>query len=147
MLKQADKAIKPTFPDLTMLAVATVKVPLPYLERLFKEGALDYRDAIAVHPYRGVPEGVERDLAALKALMARYNGGTPKPIWVTEYSRQEKGEHGRRNVARYLVRMSTLMLSEGVERMYWYLMRRSEEHTSELQSLMRISYAVFRLTK
>src|SRR3546814_1428697 len=25
--------------------------------------------------------------------------------------------------------------------------RRSEEHTSELQSLMRISYAVFRLTK
>src|SRR3546814_7119964 len=26
-------------------------------------------------------------------------------------------------------------------------MQRSEEHTSELQSLMRISYAVFRLTK
>src|SRR3546814_8404510 len=28
-----------------------------------------------------------------------------------------------------------------------YVMRRSEEHTSELQSLMRISYAVFCLTK
>src|SRR3546814_3030275 len=28
-----------------------------------------------------------------------------------------------------------------------YQMERSEEHTSELQSLMRISYAVFRLTK
>src|SRR3546814_4986322 len=28
----------------------------------------------------------------------------------------------------------------------WYMMLRSEEHTSELQSLMRISYAVFCLT-
>src|SRR3546814_6472517 len=29
----------------------------------------------------------------------------------------------------------------------WYRSRRSEEHTSELQSLMRISYAVFCLKK
>src|SRR3546814_7338998 len=29
----------------------------------------------------------------------------------------------------------------------WYRFRRSEEHTSELQSLMRISYAVFCLKK
>src|SRR3546814_4412231 len=29
----------------------------------------------------------------------------------------------------------------------WYLPERSEEHTSELQSLMRISYAVFCLKK
>src|SRR3546814_10444749 len=32
-------------------------------------------------------------------------------------------------------------------RKVWHQMRRSEEHTSELQSLMRISYAVFCLTK
>src|SRR3546814_5712364 len=31
--------------------------------------------------------------------------------------------------------------------MVWREQRRSEEHTSELQSLMRISYAVFRLKK
>src|SRR3546814_3175748 len=31
--------------------------------------------------------------------------------------------------------------------LYEYCSRRSEEHTSELQSLMRISYAVFRLNK
>src|SRR3546814_8359855 len=30
---------------------------------------------------------------------------------------------------------------------FWPLVRRSEEHTSELQSLMRISYAVFCLNK
>src|SRR3546814_7364169 len=31
--------------------------------------------------------------------------------------------------------------------LYQYLVQRSEEHTSELQSLMRISYAVFCLKK
>src|SRR3546814_3964423 len=31
--------------------------------------------------------------------------------------------------------------------LFWPAMLRSEEHTSELQSLMRISYAVFRLKK
>src|SRR3546814_7969941 len=35
---------------------------------------------------------------------------------------------------------------DGAEHLYQY-QRRSEEHTSELQSLMRISYAVFCLTK
>src|SRR3546814_7931425 len=35
----------------------------------------------------------------------------------------------------------------GLARLVRYLARRSEEHTSELQSLMRISYAVFCLKK
>src|SRR3546814_2403307 len=33
------------------------------------------------------------------------------------------------------------------EPLFWMVMSRSEEHTSELQSLMRISYAVFCLKK
>src|SRR3546814_10796991 len=36
---------------------------------------------------------------------------------------------------------------KGVDRLGWNLGARSEEHTSELQSLMRISYAVFCLKK
>src|SRR3546814_6263275 len=43
-----------------------------------------------------------------------------------------------------------LQLSERLERGEWLAIagdRRSEEHTSELQSLMRISYAVFCLKK
>src|SRR3546814_6662124 len=35
----------------------------------------------------------------------------------------------------------------GFEASIWFAMFRSEEHTSELQSLMRISYAVFCLKK
>src|SRR3546814_3796030 len=37
--------------------------------------------------------------------------------------------------------------TEGKLDRFQFLQRRSEEHTSELQSLMRISYAVFCLTK
>src|SRR3546814_9477108 len=37
--------------------------------------------------------------------------------------------------------------TEGGAKTEWFGRRRSEEHTSELQSLMRTSYAVFCLTK
>src|SRR3546814_4538227 len=43
--------------------------------------------------------------------------------------------------------LGTLALIEKHLRSGKYLFRRSEEHTSELQSLMRISYAVFCLKK
>src|SRR3546814_5597447 len=45
------------------------------------------------------------------------------------------------------VRRSALLLSERPERLHRRPACRSEEHTSELQSLMRISYAVFCLKK
>src|SRR3546814_10496816 len=48
------------------------------------------------------------------------------------------------------VRLATALLQRGVralERGAWFLSTRSEEHTSELPSLMRISYAVFCLKK
>src|SRR3546814_10495946 len=40
-----------------------------------------------------------------------------------------------------------LAIGEGIARLGWWNTFRSEEHTSELQSLMRISYAVFCLKK
>src|SRR3546814_9758296 len=40
-----------------------------------------------------------------------------------------------------------LVLQVGPARLGWHPEHRSEEHTSELQSLMRISYAVFCLKK
>src|SRR3546814_6511171 len=39
------------------------------------------------------------------------------------------------------------VLALDVDAAHWHTGRRSEEHTSELQSLMRISYAVFCLNK
>src|SRR3546814_3892430 len=52
-------------------------------------------------------------------------------------------DHGDRGDRRH-ARLKYLVEEQGVD---WIKARRSEEHTSELQSLMRISYAVFCLTK
>ena len=123
MLKRAYREIKAARPEVEVLGGAVVKVPLPYLENLFQHGALKYMDAVAIHPYQKQAEGVEQDLDALKSLIRRYNGGADKPIWVTESGRQDKSPGGRHEAARYLVRLYTLLLSEDVERIYWYLLR------------------------
>src|SRR3546814_2328489 len=44
-------------------------------------------------------------------------------------------------------RQRACILHEGIHMLHGQLEERSEEHTSELQSLMRISYAVFCLKK
>src|SRR5271166_5301550 len=84
-------------------------------------------DAVVIHPYRGQPEGVEEEIEALRRLMAQY--GPVKPIWATEFSDIADMRKSRDDVARYLVRMSTLLLSAKVERIYWYLLRDFEEFT------------------
>jgi hypothetical protein len=119
MCREAYRRVKAIRPDVTVLGAAAVSVPIPYFEAIFKQGGLDSMDAVVIHPYRGRPEGVERDVAELRRLIARYSGGREKPIWATEYG---QGGADPREPARYLVRMSVLMLSEGVQRMYWYLM-------------------------
>src|SRR3546814_5368592 len=48
------------------------------------------------------------------------------------------------NLAEYLILSNRRILADQME---FLLVHRSEEHTSELQSLMRISYAVFCLKK
>ena len=122
MLKKAYTAIKAVRPDVRVVGGAAVPVPLPWFKDLFDRGAHDFLDALAPHPYRSIPEGVETDMAGLQALSASYNRGNgPKPIWATECGAPDTVHPGRQNMARYLVRLMTLMLSAGVERAYWYL--------------------------
>ena len=47
-------------PEVRVLAGAAVPVPLPWFEDLLAAGASGAMDAVAVHPYRSTPEGVER---------------------------------------------------------------------------------------
>lgn len=123
ILKAAYDSIKKIRPDVTVVGGATVLVPLPYLESLFEHGALDSMDALSVHPYSEFPESVEYEISDLKALIARFNHGRQKPIWATEIGKQDETPGGRRNTAGYLVRISTILLSQGVEKIYWYLLR------------------------
>ena len=121
MLRRAYEELKRERPDITVLGSAAVNIPLPYLEAIFQAGGLDYMDAVAVHPYGSAPEDIATEIAALKQLMARHSG--ERPVWVTEIGRGSASPEGRRDAARYLVRMFTTLLSAGVERIYWYLLR------------------------
>lgn len=133
MLRAAYERIKAARPDVRVLGGAAVLAPLPWFEDLFNAGALDSMDAAVIHPYRGVPEGVEKDVAALRDLTARYNHGAgPKPIWATECGTTDDAHPGRQEMARYLVRLLTLLRSAGVERIHWYLMRDHFSFTSGL---------------
>ena len=127
MLRDAYRSIKAVAPDTTVLGGAAVPIPMDYYRALFDKGALQSMDAIVIHPYRKNPEGADQDVEALRALMARY--GNPKPIWATEFSDLADMHKSRDDVARYLVRMSTLLLAAKVERIYWYLLRDYQEFT------------------
>lgn len=132
MLRVAYAAIKRERPDVIVVGGATAGLPMPYLERLFEAGALDSMDAVSVHPYRSdsTPEGLETQVAALRALIARHNGGREKPVWVTEigWSLRDTGIPGDLVIdeaaqARFLVRAFALLFAGGAERVYWYLFR------------------------
>lgn len=132
MLRTAYARIKAARPDVTVLGGAAVLAPLPWFEDLFAHGALDSLDALVIHPYRGRPEGVETDVAAITAAMRAANRGVAKPIWATECGNSGDLEPGRRASARYLARLMTLLRSENVARMYWYLGRDYHEFSSGL---------------
>ena len=135
MLKVAYAAIKAARPDVTVVAGATAGVPLPYFEKLFAAGALNYLDVVSIHPYRtaSTPEGLEVQVAALKALMVKY--GVAKPIWVTEigwplHNSAAPGDLAIDEVvqAQFLVRGCALLASAGVPRVYWYEFRDENAH-------------------
>lgn len=118
MMKEVYTAIKAEFPDVTVVGGSTVLVPVPYLEKLFDEGALDYMDAVSIHPYRPHPEGVEKEIAAVQRLMGEHGG--IKPIYATEFGR---GFDDPADVPAYMVKMAVLMASVDVEKAYWYPLR------------------------
>ena len=127
MLQAAYAAIKGARPDVTVVGGATSGVPLPYWEKLFAGGALNYLDAISVHPYRfdEPPEGIETQFAALQNLMTSY--GAAKPVWVTEigWGLHDSLAPGDPEIdegtqARYLVRAFALLASAGVQHIFWY---------------------------
>ncbi len=123
MLKAAYAKVKAVRPEVQVLGSAVVKIPLPYLEKLFKLGALDSMDAVAVHPYQ-TPETVVRSLTDLTALVRKYNHGQAKPIWATECGDSHDPTPDRAEAASHLVRMMTLESTfPEVQRIIWYLAR------------------------
>src|SRR3546814_6580966 len=83
------------------------------------------------------PDGAHRWVAA-RAEVLRDEGGWPRLVGVVQdITEQRESEAQSRWNSKMLAQIATMGKIGG----------RSEEHTSELQSLMRISYAVFCLKK
>ena len=122
MLEQAYRALKSSRPNVTVIGGATAGIPLTYLETVFQKGGLHFVDALSVHPYGSTPEDVGKEIGDLRGLAAHY-GHPDLPIWATEFGHGKPSAAGRREAARYLVRMCTALLAVGVDRLYWYLLR------------------------
>jgi hypothetical protein len=114
-------AIKAVAPALPVGGGAAVLAPLPWFEALAERGALHEMDAMVIHPYHDVPEGVGVWVQNLEALSASH--GQTIPIWATEFSRSANGPGGRRDQARFLVREAATLVGEGTTRIDWYLLR------------------------
>jgi hypothetical protein len=121
LLKEAYPAIKSSFPSVTVVAGATVPIAHGFFKNLFEHGAMPYLDAISIHPYADFLDGVSLEIAELRELIRAYNGGEDKPLWATEFSFGASNEPDRYIAAHYLAQIACLMLSQNVERMYYYL--------------------------
>jgi hypothetical protein len=124
MLKDAYTAIKAERPDVQVLGGAMNGIPIPYAEKLFKDGALDYMDAIVIHNYGGSASSVEANIRQLVDLMKKYNNGQAKPIWVTEFGDWSDKTLVRDEEAAHLTKTYAMFLNQPeIARAYWYLAR------------------------
>lgn len=115
LLKTVWETVKPLFPDVQILGGSTNVIGVGALEAIFKLGALNYMDGVAVHPYRSTPEHVDDELAHLQAVMANY--GAVKPIYATEFGNQFANAN---DVPDFMLKDVTLMASVGVKEAFWY---------------------------
>ena len=111
-------AIHAKHPDVAIVGGSTNMIGTGFLTKLMDAGAFDAMDAVAVHPYRSIPENVDLELARLTETMRRH--GVLRPIWVTEF-----GDYFPRAelAPPHLIKMAMLLAAAGVDRAYWYALQ------------------------
>ncbi len=120
------KAIRAVDPQAIVVAPATSELPWPFLEELFRAGALEYLDAVSVHPYRNYrlgPETAAEDYRRLRELIERYAPGAKKklPILSGEwgYASHRQGVSLETQGA-FIARQQLANLLNGVPVSIWY---------------------------
>ena len=122
MLRKVHETIKPRYPNVKIVAGATVPIAHGFLKGIFEQGAMPYLDAVSIHPYTITPDTVAVEISELRELIKAYNNGVEKPIWATEFSRVWSSSDADRYIsASYLAQIAIIMLSQNVERMYYYV--------------------------
>ncbi len=121
------KAIREADPEATIIGLASSGFPWEFLETFFKSGALEYLDAVSVHPYRSPrtpPETAGADYQKLRQLIDRYAPATQQgklPILSGEwgYSTHRKGV-SLENQAAFAARQQLANLLYGIPVSIWY---------------------------
>src|SRR3546814_406953 len=122
------------------------------LDRLMEQGAdinpeellVFAQRAVSIDPYR---EGAHRHLLRALALMGRRSDALTLYREIEQRLRRDLGVEPEAATREVLEAVRSGALPAHVGKTTEHRLPRSEEHTSELQSLMRISYAVFCLKK
>ncbi|HYZ47478.1 MAG TPA: hypothetical protein VE567_01145, partial [Sphingomonas sp.] len=115
ILQAVHAALANMSPRPLILGGSTNTIGTGFLEQVFKAGALDYMDAVVVHPYRKDPANVDWELGLLREAMARH--GAVKPIWANEFSIDTTDTVA---AADYLAKMLVQLSAAGVEAGFWY---------------------------
>ncbi|MDQ3458207.1 MAG: hypothetical protein M3498_02705 [Deinococcota bacterium] len=138
LIKNTYETVKAAHPDMLVTGPAGVTLPYGYLDAIFEKGALDFLDAVTVHPYAtnaAAPEFAYGNPAAgfigtsledrarqLRNLMAQYGGGDKRIYfselgWPTGSANNTVSELSQ---AKYLTRAYVLSLAANVDKMFWY---------------------------
>lgn len=114
LLRTVYPAVKAKHPHVLIIGASTNVIGTGFIADIFKQGAGPYMDAVAVHPYRSVPESVDWEIAHLKAVLRPLAGD--KPILATEFGDSFEQPS---DAPAFMLKM-TCLLSEGAARSYWY---------------------------
>lgn len=115
LLRAVRDAIKPRHPGVTIVGASTNVIGTGFIETVAAAGGLAVMDAVAVHPYRAYPDGIDLELDRLRAAMARH--GPVRPIWVTEFGNYFANPD---QAPPLLIKMAMMLGAAGVQRSYWY---------------------------
>jgi hypothetical protein len=126
LVEEAAPLVRKADPSGILLAPATSGIPFDWLESCFKQGLLQWIDALSVHPYRPQgPETVGKDYARLRKLIEQYAPqGRQIPIisgeWGYSNVNWDKKRLSDEQQAHYLARMFLTNLYQKVPVSIWY---------------------------
>jgi hypothetical protein len=126
LVEAAAQRIRQVDPNAQILAGATSQIPLEWFEGCFKNGLINWIDALSVHPYRSQPpETVIGDYARLRELIARYApAGKKIPVisgeWGYSNLNWDKSRLSEQQQADYLVRMFLINAYQNIPVSIWY---------------------------
>ncbi len=118
LLTEVARVVRARHPETVILGGAAHSVPIGWYRELGAAGVLAELDGIVIHPYREAPEGIDREIARLRAAVAEF--GPPKPIHATEFGLETDDPQAS---ADHLVKMATLLAAAGVADASWYALR------------------------